>query len=371
MSTSNAIVLARGDVRFDNTPLVSLDGGGRRNLRVLTNSEKKSFRACHQMHHLRYHLLKRPLRARDPLRFGSAFHLALEAWWRAAQAGGDRLAAARSALRLGELEPKEAAKAEALIIGYDVRWGEEVIEVLDVEAEFKTPIINPVTGASSRTYVLGGKIDAIARLADGQVYIVEHKTSGENIEAGSDYWQRLRLDAQVSDYLIGARALGHDIVGCLYDVIGKPKIEPMEATPEDKRQYTKKDHRLYAGQRERDETIEEYADRVRTHVAENLDRYFVRGTVVRTAEEERDAAADTWNTAREMREAELAQRHPRNIDSCVRWGSKCEYWAVCTKEADVNDPLLFRTARAAHEELSGAAVAVPVSMSTYEGEIDL
>jgi hypothetical protein len=90
-------------------------------------------------------------------------------------------------------------------------------------------------------------------------------------------------------------------------------------------------------------------------VAENIDRLFARGTVVRTEEDERDAAWDTWQTAREIREADLAQRHPRNPDACVRWGQTCEFFSVCAREADIDDPTRFRTARAPHEELSTQA----------------
>jgi hypothetical protein len=192
--------------------------------------------------------------------------------------------------------------------------------------------------------------------------IVTHNTSSETIDGGSDYWKRLRLDAQVSDYFVGARALGFDVAGCLYDVIGKPKVAPFEATPPEKRQYTKKDGRLYAGQREADETIEEFAARLRGHVAENFDRYFRRGKVVRLAEEERDAALDTWQIAREIREAQLADRYPRNPESCVRWGQTCEFFSVCTREADLNDRTLFRTAATAHEELT-QPTATPATLT--------
>lgn len=339
----------------------------RRSLPVLTHSEKKCFRACRRKHFFTYRLLKRPVRSSDPLRFGSGFHRGLEVWWRGAKegiGGDDRLSLALSEIREVFANDVERAKAQALMVGYHVRWIDEVIEVVAVEIEFTTPVVNPDTGAESRTFVSGGKIDAIARLADGLVYVVEHKTSGENIEGGSVYWKRLRLDAQVSDYFVGARALGFEIAGCLYDVIGKPRLEPLEATPIEKRKYTKDEGRIYAGQRERDETTEEYAKRVAEHVADNLDRYFRREPIVRFADEEEDAARDTWQVAREIREADLAVRYPRNPEACVQWGQECSFFSVCTREADINDATLFRTAAAAHEELSQPQP--PVTATTYE-----
>jgi hypothetical protein len=217
-------------------------------LQAVSNSEKRCFQVCQRKHYIRYGLRVRPERASEPLRFGTLVHLGLEAWWTAAKGGSDRLASGLAAVRASDVEPIELVKAEVLLLGYDARWENELLEVLDVEAPFETPIVNPETGAASRTYFLTGKIDAVVRAADGLVYIVEHKTTAENIDGGSDYWKRLRLDSQISDYFVGARALGHDVAGCLYDVIAKPKLQLLEATPEHSRKYTK-DGRLYANQR--------------------------------------------------------------------------------------------------------------------------
>lgn len=339
----------------DSPDAPSAGGAPRRSLPLLSNSEKRCFQSCKRRHYLRYRLLKRPLLAADPLRFGALVHKGLEAWWRAAKAGTDRLAAALDAIAQAEdVDAVERIRAEELLIAYHARWEHEIVEVLGVEVEFTAPILNPATGAASRTFVLGGKIDAIARLSDGRIVIVEHKTTSEDVEAGSDYWKRLRLDSQVSDYYVGARALGHDVVGCLYDVIVKPKLSLLRATPVESRKY-KKDGLLYASQRDRDETPEQFRERLRAYIAENIDRLFARGIVVRTEDDERDAAFDTWQTAREIRDAERAGRWPRNPDACVRWGQTCEFFAVCAHEADVDDPTRFRTARGPHEELSTQA----------------
>jgi hypothetical protein len=203
----------------------------------------------------------------------------------------------------------------------------------------------PRHGKESRTYALGGTIAAIARLADGKVYVVDHRTTTESIDEGSEYWQRLRLDSQVSDDIVGARSLGYDVAGCYYDVIAKPRLSPLEATPLEKRQYTKKDGRLYAGQRETDETPYEYRARLDASIAENAERYYARAIAPRAEEEETEAALDTWNTARDIREADLALRHPRNPDACKGWGQLCEFFAVCTREVDVNDAAVFGTGR--------------------------
>jgi hypothetical protein len=257
-------------------------------------------------------------------------------------------------------DPFELARAEAMLRGYDARWGDEQYETLAVEAEFFTSLVNPETGAASRTWRLGGKIDAIVRDAAGRVLIVEHKTAAAEIGPGSEYWKRLRLDGQVSIYYEGARSLGFDVEGCLYDVLSKPALRPYKATPPESRKYTK-DGRLYATQRDRDETPEEYRARLIEAVASDPMGYYQRGEVVRLESEMADALHDVWQLAKQIRESELAKRYPRNPDACVRWGRTCEFFGLCTGEASPDDPGSFRRVENPHGELAGDTTALLTS----------
>lgn len=326
-------------------------------LRVITNSELKTRRRCAREHHISYELGFRSIEEAAALRFGTVIHLGLEAWWRA-WPREHRLTAALAALPL-DLDPFELARATEMLSGYDLRWSEELLEVLVlpgkrvlVEAEFRAPLVNPATSQLSRTFELGGRIDVLVlNQVDGRVYIVEHKTSSLDITAGSPYWRRLQLDTQVSTYYSGARALGFEPAGVIYDVLAKPKLKPLEATAIAERKYTK-DGRLYARMRELDESPEEYQARVREDIAANPDRYFVRGHVVRFDTEERDAMYDAWQEARQIREAELHQRWPRNPDACERYGRFCPYFDVCTGVASLDDTSKFRKVTNTHEELT-------------------
>jgi hypothetical protein len=252
------------------------------------------------------------------------------------------------------IDPYELARAEAMLVGYDARWGDDQYETLAVEAEFFTALVNPETGSASRTWRLGGKIDAIVRDAAGRVLIVEHKTATGEIGPGSEYWKRLRLDGQVSIYYEGARSLGFDVEACLYDVLGKPAQRPYKATPLEARKFTK-DGRLYATQREADETPEEYRTRVLNAIAEDPAGYFQRGEVVRLEAEMAEALHDVWQIAKQIREAELAKRFPRNPDACVRWNRTCDFFGVCSGEASLEDAGAFRRVGDAHTELSGGS----------------
>jgi hypothetical protein len=311
-----------------------------RHLPIITASELKTFRRCAREHHYAYGQLYRGGAEAQALRFGTLFHNALEAWWNASADDIDGLQLdpldyADMAIRGEASDPFDAATARALMVGYHCRWGQEPIEVVSVEQEFRAQLVNPDTGKPSVTYQLGGKLDALAKV-DGLVYLVEHKTTSEDCGPGSDYVRRLRLDGQISLYYQGARALGHDVAGVIYDVIRKPGLRPLEANK----------------RRDVPETPEEYGARVLADIEKQPERYYQRHMVVRLEQEEREAMADVWATARAMREGELAQRFPRNVDACIRFGRSCSFFDACTGAADLATSERFRKATRKHEELT-------------------
>jgi hypothetical protein len=122
----------------------------------------------------------------------------------------------------------------ALIAGHAWRYGNDELEIVEVERPFEIPLRNPKTGAASRTFLLAGKIDAIGRLPDGRYVVVEYKTTGDDIAPGAMYWLRLRHDPQISLYVLAARELGYDVSEVFYDVCRKPTIRLKKTeTPEE------------------------------------------------------------------------------------------------------------------------------------------
>jgi hypothetical protein len=302
-------------------------------------------------------MLRRPRRTSEALRFGTFFHHGLNAWWSTPGDPASKLEAAltaiatRSSEREEDADPYELVKASALLAGYTARWGDEGYDTIAVEREFNVPLVNPESGRESRTYRIGGKVDVIAR-KEGRAVVVEHKTTSKDIGAGSDYWRRVSAtDPQVSTYLSGARAAGFEVESCVYDVVRKPALKPLRATPVESRRYTKKGI-LDVRQREQDETPDEYYARIIEDIAEKPEKYFARGPLVRLEHDEREHAADVWQTAWFIREAENAQRFPRSPNACERFGSFCEFFDVCSGMASIDDENRFRTATTPHEELA-------------------
>lgn len=203
-------------------------------------------------------------------------------------------------------------------------------------------------------------------------YLWETKTSSEDISPGSTFWKRTQLDPQLSLYLPAVRKLGHDPHGCVYDVLRKPtqrpgvvpildadglKIVHNAAGERVKNKDGKKwrqtaDTELGYVLQTRPETPEEYGARCLEAIAEAPDKYYARGVIVRLEADEREAAQDMWTTAGLMRDARRLDMYPRNVDSCMSWGSECDYLSVCSGMMDLNDPLFFKFEEDIHEELA-------------------
>lgn len=147
------------------------------------------------------------------------------------------------------------------------------------------------------------------------VYLLETKTSGEDISPGSMYWRKLLLDNQVSMYINAFRQQGMDVAGVVYDVIGKTRLRPGKG-----------------------ETPESYEARITAQIGEQPDRYYQRGIITRTDAELAEHQWDIWMTADSIARAAELEWYPRNVGNCVRYNRPCDYWAVCSGETTIDGP---------------------------------
>jgi len=332
-------------------------------LPLLSNSSLTTFRRCPREYQFSYVLRRRPRRKTEALRFGTFFHIGLNAWWACGGAvyPDRRLATALAAVGSasaetvdGGLDVFSMVKAEALLAGYTARWGGEGYETIAVETQFKIPLLTRDQDRfgevwnMKHTCDLGGAIDAIAS-RNGSTHLVEHKTSSQDISPGSDYWRHVAtLDTQVSTYLDAAKTIGHNPRDVLYDVIRKPEMQPLKATPEESRKYTKPTRpdpipRLYANMRERDEDPAQYSERLITDIAGRPNWYFQRMTVVRLDRDNEAHAKDTADTARMILDCDDRDAWPRSPSSCLRFNRLCEYHDVCSGIASIDDDSRFET----------------------------
>jgi hypothetical protein len=155
---------------------------------------------------------------------------------------------------------------------------------------------------------------------------------------------------------MAAQACGFQPKDTIYDVIRKPQIVPMLATPEEDRKYTQPTKqnpipRLYKNQRETDETPEEYGERLTEEICSSPEKYFQRRTIVRL---DRDTLRHLDDLAQTIELIQISKKRdlfPRSPGSCVRYRRLCEFHDVCSGLATIDDARFERKDRK-HEELN-------------------
>lgn len=318
-------------------------------MRLLTNSALAAFRRCPRLYLHRYVQGLRPVIQRDAaLGFGTLFHKALERYWDPEEYDDNALDAALGVFL--DLDPHERAYAEELMRGYVIRWNDDDLMPVAVEKSFRAPIIDPVTGQQVEGWMLAGKIDAIAKdLTRDRTVFIEHKTAGVDISPGSAYWLKLRLDTQVGFYVEGAKALGYGDVTCIYDVIRKPDLDPLQKTPEEKLKR-RKDGAPYANQRLADESAWEYRGRIQAALAADPERYYQRAEVVRLESEQEAMMRDAVAYISLIEKCEAYAGYPRNPDACFNFGRACDYFRICSGTGSADDGT-FTLVENVHPEL--------------------
>lgn len=329
---------------------------------LLTASRMRSYRDCARKHDLAYQQGWRATRASEALRFGTLIHKGLEARWTCVQRGigSDQTIAYVLDRISGEgIDAVEQIKAEEILIAYEARWPNDELdyEVLAVEPTFNAPLLNPETMALSKTWRLGGAIDSVLRRRDAtkRVLVREFKTTSEAIDSDADlYWERLTMDPQLSIYVIGAETLGYVVDECLYDVVRKPLLRLSEVPVVDDEgvkvvvdangeRVRTKDGKKWRQTGDKDagytlttrpETPEEFRMRLREELAGNPDKYFQRKPIPRSNSQLQDFLFDAWQIGKQIREAEIAGRAPRNPDACLRFGQRCSYFDICSTGLD-------------------------------------
>jgi hypothetical protein len=312
---------------------------------LLTNSRMSSAKSCLKKHWLEYELGLRPAREKQPLRMGTAVHEGLDLLAQGKTPGeaADAVQALYAELPKWAVEPDqvedwlvEGETCATLVYAYAWYWKESLVaEIVATEQAFELPLVNPETGAASRNWAMAGKIDKIARLHDGRLAIIEHKTTGESIDPESDYWKRLRLDQQISLYIIAARKLGHDVATVLYDVIRKPCIRPKKVEKADKAKwpiYYDKDCSHMGDCPER-ENSEMYGARFLADISDRPEFYFARKEIPRTESDIVEFTQELWQQQKLLSECRRTGCWFRNTNACIH-PYKCDYFQLCCDAID-------------------------------------
>ena len=275
---------------------------------IYTNSSLSTFRDCPRKYRLAYNYRLRPTSMPDYVGIGSAYHIAHEY-------GEDGLDQA-------SIDPFIREAARACYRGWTPRL---VAEYVAIELRVQHDDF-------------AGGIDAIVRLVDGRLAVLERKTTAT---LDDDYWRRVELDSQVSGYFWLAREAGHDVQTVVYDVVERPAFRQLKATLVKK---YRKDGALYANQREHDETPAEFFARCERRP----EHYAMREVGITT-----QRIVEWRYDVNEQRRAIETGFAYRNTAACARRGSVCEYLSICHRsDLHENTPEGFVRVTDVHPELA-------------------
>ena len=299
---------------------------------LLTATRMATLLGCPRRHFWRYEVGLKAVTEAQALRFGTAWHAAMEARWQ----GLAFEAALAAAVKDVKFEEVQLATLSGLLAGYYRRHGQDIVKELHAEVEFRHPI------EGSRTFDSAGKIDGLGVLHDGRLVLMEHKTTSESVDFGSDYWLRLRLNLQVMQYVVAARALGWDVQVILYDVTKKPAIRQKQG-----------------------ESAAQFGDRLAQDTQDRPDFYYARREVPVLDQDLEEFKIQRFELSKlilALRQAERRtglreQAWPRNVNAMSCQG--CEFSGFCLQgvHADAQSvPSGFRIG-AVHGELAAGSAA--------------
>jgi CRISPR/Cas system-associated exonuclease Cas4 (RecB family) len=285
---------------------------------ILTHSSLSSFRACPRKYYYEYELGRIPVSDRFALAFGRVVHKALEALYKH---GAEKMVEELTAYA-GDIEEKDAAMASAMLKHYK----KADLSIEGVEASFQMPITNPKTGRHMVGYQYAGKVDVLARDAEGKRWVIEHKTTTSDIEGFGTYWLRLAIDHQVSYY-----CMAHNVNSCLYDVLRKPGLRVRQ-----------------------NDTIDDYYNRLDEEIGSNPGKYFQQREIVKLDADLEEARHDLWQQAHALHFMRTSGFYPRNSNACQSFYGTCPYLDVCTGRSRIDDDAMFRSKEERNEELAVA-----------------
>ena len=255
---------------------------------------------------------------------GSAFHAGIES-----QSVDAAVEVLRGGAPVWQMWEGDAAKVReavvsAMVGGALARWS---VWPSIHEHQFEVALRNS-KGSSSKRHRLSGVLDGVWQKGEhpdhpGEVVLGEWKTASI---VNQDYIQRLEIDFQVSTYLWAASQLfGEPVRSVVYRVVKKPTIR-----------------------QRKEESVDEYSERVRLDYLERPDHYFFEELVTRTDEQLERWREQAWAIHQRIMQIKGGGVPAiRNTQSCVSRG-RCPYFDLCVGAVDEN---AFKQLPTKHREI--------------------
>jgi len=289
----------------------------------LTNSEMQTFQTCPRKHHYIYNLCRITPRPQEPLYMGSAIGIGLDAIW---ENNPGYLRAFEDYLdRYGEDKKKVAlyAKGVAMLKGYIKYWDPDDWELIQTEKKVQLKIDNNLT--------YRGMIDKVVRnRRDGCLYLIDHKTSSDNIQdPSSDYWTELMINPQATGYKVALEAEYKEEVRIIWDVIKKHSSQGPKLKKSIRLKKDETDDEFELRKADLMESDQEYSDRVLQDYLEKPEYYYKRKVLGRTSEDLKEWRRELEANACNIKASSVMTLPIKHTKSCRKYGRMCEYAPVC------------------------------------------
>lgn len=308
-------------------------------LMTTTYSMWRLFRDCRMAFKWRYLDEIVALEQDKNLAFGTTIHEALRQWH--GGAGIERILdfIDRTYVNRTQDERQKADwhLATAMMKAYAKRYPTEEFEVVDLEKKFDGSIVNPDTGASSRSFLLAGKVDGIVK-QDGHYFLLEHKTASQ-LDAG--YLERLWTDFQITLYAwYLEQTLDITVTGIIYNILVKTRLS--QSKGESETEYENRCADLIAksktGKTSAKRKMPESDEDFQLRLAQKFEEpgMFHREKLFLSRDQFTELRAELWELSKSLLEARRRGIFYRNTSHCFHYGKPCPYFALCRSGGNPN-----------------------------------
>jgi hypothetical protein len=306
---------------------------------VSTYSMWSLFRNCRKAVEWRYLEQLVPLQRDRNLHFGSLIHECLQSWHEHRDLAEvlaliDRLCPNRLQ---DENQHRDWHLATAMMNAYAARYAAEEFEIVALEKTFEGPIVNPATGAASRSFVLAGKVDGIVRIGR-DYFVLEHKTAAQ---IDGDYLEKLWTDFQITIYANYVElAMGIPITGILYNVLVKAKLQ--QGKGETEGEYQARRAELLAKSKTGKTTAKRRMPETDTEFQERLAEKYADPTMLHRemlylSRDRFDILrSELWELTQAFLDARRRGIFYQNTAFCFNYQRPCPYFALCRSNGNPN-----------------------------------
>jgi len=329
---------------------------------VTTYTMWSLFRNCRKAVDWRYLQQLVPLQRDRNLHFGSIIHECLQAWHQRRDL--DEVLAIIGRLCPHRLQDENQRRdwnlATAMMKAYAARYAIEEFEIIELEKNFEGPIVNPATGAASRSFILAGKVDGIARIG-GEHFILEHKTASQ---VDGDYLEKLWTDFQITIYAYYVeQTMGIPITGILYNVLVKAKLQ--QGKGESEQEFEERRAELLAksktgkttAKRKLPESDEDFQQRLGEKYADPA--MFHREMLYLSRDRFEILRSELWELTQAFLDARRRGVFYQNTAFCFNYQRPCAYFALCRSNGNPNVIENFYQRVAPNQELRAFPASEP------------